>query len=265
MQYTGERMIPEEASADTFWEHIYRYRFAADFVKGKQVLDIACGEGYGSASLLKAGATSVLGVDISEEACQHAREKYGIQTMVGDAQNIPVPPASVDVVVSFETIEHVPEPYRFLDECVRILRPGGVAVISTPNKNAYQQLSPNNPYHCAELTNDEFARLCEARFSKIHYYSQRPLKVPWWDLRGISAIDWAPRKVRGMTRLSRFITRQCCGHLAEHETKRFRATPLAALELTEGSLSSFVDPYVVRPQTVTSRESDIYTIAVASR
>jgi O-antigen biosynthesis protein len=62
---SGERMVPERSGGLTFWEHVYRYAFASDFVKGKYVLDIACGEGYGSAVLLKAGAEKVIGIDIS--------------------------------------------------------------------------------------------------------------------------------------------------------------------------------------------------------
>src|SRR6266576_1247061 len=78
LAYTGERMIPEKAESATFWEHIYRYRFATRYVRNKRVLDIACGEGYGSFGLLRAGSASVVGVDISEEACANARQKYGI-------------------------------------------------------------------------------------------------------------------------------------------------------------------------------------------
>src|ERR1700722_8417852 len=112
----GERMVPESADTLTFWEHIYRYGFALHYVPGKRVLDIACGEGYGAASLQKAGAAQVIGVDVSESACSHARGKYGIDARVGSAEKIPLPDKSVDVVVSFETIEHVRDPGRFLDE-----------------------------------------------------------------------------------------------------------------------------------------------------
>lgn len=108
-----ERMLPDEAHARIFWEHIARYRFAKDFVRGKRVLDIACGEGYGAASLAKAGAASVIGVDIASEVCEHARRKYGLDARAGDAQSIPVQDRSIDLVVSFETIEHVDAPDCF--------------------------------------------------------------------------------------------------------------------------------------------------------
>src|SRR6266536_6693906 len=137
---TGERMLPEKAAATTFWEHIYRYRFATRFVRGKRVLDIACGEGYGTAALSRAGAASVIGVDISEETCEHARRKYGVDARQGSADQIPLPAQSIDVVVSFETIEHVERPEAFLDECLRVLAPGGMLVLSTPNREAFQEL-----------------------------------------------------------------------------------------------------------------------------
>src|SRR3990172_3135768 len=85
LEDSGERMIPECADPVTFWEHIYRYRFAARFVRHKRVLDVACGEGYGTVGLLKAGAESVIGVDISRDVCEHAWKKYGLDVRVGDA------------------------------------------------------------------------------------------------------------------------------------------------------------------------------------
>jgi 2-polyprenyl-3-methyl-5-hydroxy-6-metoxy-1,4-benzoquinol methylase len=134
---SGERMVPELSGGLTFWEHVYRYAFASDFVKGKNVLDIACGEGYGSAVLLRAAAKNVIGIDISESACLHTRQRYGIDARVGSAENIPLPNNSVDIIVSFETVEHVPNPGRFLDECARVLVASGILVISTPNKEVY--------------------------------------------------------------------------------------------------------------------------------
>src|SRR4051794_3204615 len=105
MDFTGERMVPDACAGSILWEHLYRYKFARQFVQGRRVLDIACGEGYGSSALQAAGAASLIGMDISEETCQHAREKYGIDARVGDAMAIALPDRSIDVVVSFETVE----------------------------------------------------------------------------------------------------------------------------------------------------------------
>jgi 2-polyprenyl-3-methyl-5-hydroxy-6-metoxy-1,4-benzoquinol methylase len=82
----GERMVPEVSGGMTFWEHVHRYAFACRFVAGKRVLDIASGEGYGAAALQKAGAAHVIGVDVSESACFHARTKYGIDARPGSAE-----------------------------------------------------------------------------------------------------------------------------------------------------------------------------------
>src|SRR5882724_11084792 len=160
----GERMVPEVSGGMTFWEHVHRYAFACRFVAGKRVLDIASGEGYGAAALQKAGAAHVIGVDVSESTCSHARNKYLLDARPGTAERIPLPDNSVEIVVSFETIEHVPDPHCFLDECVRVLAPGGRLVISTPNKEIYAgRLGARNQYHCSEMTDEEFASALRAR------------------------------------------------------------------------------------------------------
>src|SRR5260370_30915583 len=100
LEPTGERMVPESADMFTFWEHVYRYAFASRFVKGRRVLDIACGEGYGAAALQKAGAAHVIGIDISESVCLHARKKYGLDARPGTGKQIPLHDSSADVVVS---------------------------------------------------------------------------------------------------------------------------------------------------------------------
>lgn len=170
LDHTGERMVPEKADNATFWEHIHRYRFATQFVNKKSVIDIACGEGYGTAALQRAGASNIIGVDISEETCSHARRKYGVDARVGDAMKIPLADKSVDVVISFETIEHVPDPARFLDECVRVLKKNGIAVISTPNASVYFEGTGSNPFHCSEMKENEFLDLLKSRFEICTFF-----------------------------------------------------------------------------------------------
>src|SRR5690242_564830 len=108
MEFTGERFVPTE-TGEIRHEHLHRYAWCSRLVAGKDVLDIACGEGYGSAMLAR-HARSVTGVDIAQSAVQHAAERYGgtpgLQFTCGDAAQIPLGDQSVDVVVSFETIEH---------------------------------------------------------------------------------------------------------------------------------------------------------------
>lgn len=146
-------------------------------MRGKDVLDIACGEGYGSA-LMSADARRVFGVDISEAAIRHAREKYlsitNLQFRAGSATQIPLDDASVDVVVSFETIEHLLEQREMLAEIRRVLRADGILVISSPNKKVYSDdRGYANEYHVKELYFSEFNALLLEQFAHVKYFGQR--------------------------------------------------------------------------------------------
>lgn len=181
----GERMLPDSSDGSTFWEHVQRYRFAAGHVAGQRVLDIACGEGYGTAALRDAGAANVIGVDLSEQACAHARARYGVDARVGDATAIPLSDGEVDLIVSFETLEHLASPSAFLAECARVLSARGRLIISTPNRPVYCQRTPDNPFHHRELDADEFHQLLTGSFEPIDYYGQclplpRLLQQRYW-------------------------------------------------------------------------------------
>ena len=265
MDYTGERMVPEKADAYTFWEHIYRYRFAEAFVKGKRVLDIACGEGYGAAALLRAGAASVVGVDVSAETCEHAIRRYGVKALLGEAQNIPLGSGSVDTVVSFETIEHVAAPEKFLDECVRVLAPGGQIIISTPNRDAYLKDAAPNPYHLKELNEKEFKSLLVARFSRVKTYTQRPVSAAWWSPRVLGSERTALKQVRGFCRLQWLLQMGCCREIVDpSKLERARADPVQAITTRQGGFSWLANPFAIRPTSRWSDETPTYVIAVAS-
>ena len=192
----GERMVPEETYHETFREHVMRYRFACGLVKGLRVLDLACGEGYGSNALNEV-AKSVVGVDISEECVRHAHAKYGIRTLVGSAEAIPLKDATLDAVVSFETIEHVPDPATFVQEISRVLTERGIAIVSTPNKQVYNQLSAPNPHHCSEMTPEEFTSLLGVHFKQVIVYGQRGLRLPIhrWEKFGHDLFGRAVKKI----------------------------------------------------------------------
>lgn len=157
-----ERIIPDQLSSDpyereTFEIHAARYRFAGRWVAGKRVLDLACGVGYGSAILREAGATSVTGVDLSPEAIAYARGRYaapGIEFVVSDGNQF-TPERPFDVVVSLESIEHVPDARGFVRRLAGFLAPGGHLIGSVPTT-----LSTDvNPYHLHDFSATEFRAL----------------------------------------------------------------------------------------------------------
>ncbi len=177
MEFTGERYVPE-VHGQIELEHLHRYLQACRVVAGKVVLDLACGEGYGSAMLAR-GAGKVIGVDISAEAVKHARKRYkreNLEFMVGSCSDIPLPDGSVDMVVSFETIEHHDQHSQMMQEVKRVLRPAGILLISSPDKYHYSvEPSRANPYHVKELYQHEFKQLLERYFKNIAYFGQRVL------------------------------------------------------------------------------------------
>lgn len=177
LAFTGERFIP--GTPGEIWiEHWHRYHFATRWSAGRRVLDIACGEGYGSA-LLARNAAHVTGVDVSPEAVKHARSAYtdlrNADFREGACARIPLPDASVDLVVSFETIEHIEPQQAFVDEIARVLAPGGVLLMSCPNKAEYSDKRGfRNEFHVKELYREELDALLRSRFPHADWYGQRP-------------------------------------------------------------------------------------------
>jgi ubiquinone/menaquinone biosynthesis C-methylase UbiE len=177
LPFTGERFIPG-IQGEIWIEHWHRYHFATRWARGKRVLDVACGEGYGSA-LLARSASHVTGVDVSEAAVAHARATYASQSnlefVTASCTQLPLPAASVDLVVSFETIEHIEAQQAFVEEVARVLAPDGVFLLSCPNKVEYSDKREfANEFHVKELYRDELERLVAARFPAIAWFGQRP-------------------------------------------------------------------------------------------
>jgi len=177
LAFTGERFVPG-VPGEIWYEHWHRYHFAAPLVAGRTVLDIACGAGYGSA-LLARTATRVTGGDISPETLDHARRRYAaignLDFRQADCAALPFADASFDVVVSFETIEHIAAQETFVDEVRRVLRPGGLFVLSCPNKAEYSDArGVTNEFHVRELYRDELAALVARPFPHAAWYGQRP-------------------------------------------------------------------------------------------
>jgi ubiquinone/menaquinone biosynthesis C-methylase UbiE len=176
LTFTGERFLPDQAG-EMWSEHWHRYHYVRPLMAGKRVLDVACGEGYGS-RLLAGAASSVTGVDIAPDAVAHARAAYASQQNLrfveGSCTAMPLEGASFDVVVSFETIEHITEHDAFLREVKRVLKPDGLLIISSPNKAEYTDAQNfQNEFHVKELYREELQQLLASRFKHLRWHSQR--------------------------------------------------------------------------------------------
>jgi ubiquinone/menaquinone biosynthesis C-methylase UbiE len=177
LEFDGERFIPGVRGG--IWiEHWHRYHFAAPCVAGRRVLDVACGEGYGSA-LLARHAASVVGVDVAAAAVEHASRTYGaaanLRFLEGSCTALPLPDASIDVAVSFETVEHIEGQEAFVDELARVLVPGGLLLLSCPNKAEYSDRRHfTNEFHVKELYRAELEALLSRRFPHLAWFGQKP-------------------------------------------------------------------------------------------
>ena len=158
-----ERFVPEQMGGTLIEaEHQARYRLALNLVPGQRVLDAGCGVGWGSELLRLAGAESVVGVDLSEEALADARRRAPeCEFVPGDLQKLPFPDGGFDVVVCMEALEHTEDTGGTLDELARVLRPDGVLLVSSPNPGVYEA---GNPFHLHELTSDELHHELASRF-----------------------------------------------------------------------------------------------------
>jgi len=161
---TGERTVPGLA-VENYWfrRHQVAYLRCADICAGQEVLEAGCGEGYG-ADLIASAARRVVAVDYDATTVEHVRARYPrVQVLAGNLAAVPMPDASVDVVVNFQVIEHLWDQPQFITECLRLLRPGGRLLISTPNRITFTPGgdTPVNPFHTRELNAAELRGLLE--------------------------------------------------------------------------------------------------------
>jgi SAM-dependent methyltransferase len=159
---TGERTVPGLAE-ENYWfrRHEVVYQRLAQRCAGRDVLEAGCGEGYG-ADLLADVATRVIGLDYDEQTVAHVRARYPrIDMRHGNLAELPLSAGDVDVVVNFQVIEHLWDQAQFVTECHRVLRPGGVLLMSTPNRITFSpgRDTPLNPFHTRELNAAELTEL----------------------------------------------------------------------------------------------------------
>ena len=178
LPFTGERFTPELRGA-IWYEHWHRYCVTLPAARGQRVLDAACGEGYGS-WLLAGEAAEVVGVDVDAAAIGHALARYAtrpnLRYLQASCAALPVAAGSIDLIVSFETIEHLEGQEAMLTEFRRVLAPSGALIISSPNKAIYsEETGYANEFHVRELSREELAAMLATRFPQQAWYGQRVL------------------------------------------------------------------------------------------
>lgn len=174
-RFQGANTI-EAGRLSPYWgEHVARYVFALSFIKNSNVLDIACGTGYGI-GFLKQQGSFITGVDINIEAALEAKKECGAKAgvLLGDGLGLPFANETFDVITSFETLEHLQKRANFLSELNRVLRQKGLLILSTPNANYTKPVNgrPSNPFHIHEYTPDELDRELRNDFSVEKFLGQ---------------------------------------------------------------------------------------------
>jgi SAM-dependent methyltransferase len=188
LELTGERTLPD-VPAENYWfrRHLAVYEWIGARVIGRRVIDMACGEGYGS-EVLSRGASSVLGVDANPEAHEHARLRYQRQNLTFERGLVEThgEPGAFEAVVFLQTIEHVQDPAAVLEHFRSLLAPGGVAYVSTPNLLTLARegaKKSDNPWHLKEYRAEEFKALCRQIFPEVEVWGLfHAGKLRWHEL-----------------------------------------------------------------------------------
>ena len=164
------------------YQNLARYQWASQRVLGRRVLEVGCGSGQGTKMLADAGADQVDGFDISQASIEHARQNHANQRLafhLAAGETLPADQASYDLVVALETIEHVEDADRFLAEIIRVIRPDGQFLCSTPNRavtNPGTTMTdrPFNPHHVREYARPELRSLLGRYFGSVQLLGQSP-------------------------------------------------------------------------------------------
>lgn len=208
LEYTGERFIPGVTpSGWTRAHHLSRYMFASKFANGKRVLDIGSGAGYGTQMLAETAAFAA-GCDISLESAKYARSVYGdtvdnVRFAQSNCLALPFADRTFDLVVSFEVIEHLEQQNQMVSEARRVLKPDGMFIVSTPERERYNAAGVANPFHAKELNRDEFYELLRRHFDSVEIYWQTlpfPLNELFEQSQRIAALERQMRILKTIIR-----------------------------------------------------------------
>ena len=215
IEFTGERVIPGQVDPDLWTEHVSRYAFAARWASGARVLDLGCGAGYGTAEL--AGrARSATGIDLAPEAIDHASSAYpraNISFVPASATAVPFRDGTFDLITAFEVIEHLHNWRELLSESRRLLHPNGVFLVSTPNKEYYNDsrgASGPNPFHTHEFEFDEFRGVLAEFFPHCTVLLQNHVEAfAFYQPSGSSPLEGRMDGVRGTPQEAHFFLAVC--------------------------------------------------------
>ncbi len=233
LEWTGERFVPWVDDVTLHYEHLHRYALARDYASGRRVIDLACGEGYG-ADLLAEVAAFVLGVDIDPSTIRHAADAYqrtNLRFLAGSITSLPlVAPVAFELAVCFEALEHVEQQDALLAEAKRVLKPDGLLIVSTPNKDVYED---DNPFHRRELSLAEFRALLARHFVHACFLGQTVSP-----LSSIAPVDEPPSGATSQT-IRREGSRFAFDHCAQN-TPRYVIALASDRALTEPVPASFL-------------------------
>ena len=210
---TGERILLEKETPLMIARHLSAYRFAKDYAQNKEVLDIGCGEGYGS-DYLAGFAKRVIGIDYDKEIIDYAKDKYqknNLQFYIMDVKDLNSLTDKFDLVCSFQFIEHIDDTKTFFENIKNLLNNNGVFICSTPNRKDASPLgnTPFSKFHVKEYLSSEFKELLETYFVKIDLFGlRRGKKLNFYRrLKKIGLFNFLPDS---MNPVKRFYSRRDC-------------------------------------------------------